>query len=200
MEAGAEHVVTDELEQTDAMRKGQWWGEQSVDSDAERRRILKSKLAEAGTLERLTDIRRQVGRMTMAGPDHGGLGRTKPPKMAGGADDVLGRDVAEYAAQKDYVRWDRALIGIRHRGVGDNDFHSFKPRFPGGAAREQRVVLVKLDQASRDIRAPRVASEDTDQIVSLPSAHTDRLHGAGSAPIERDAHLRLHNRQAPPQR
>jgi hypothetical protein len=162
-----EHVVADELKQADTTRKGQRWGEQSVGSDAKRRRILESKLAEASALEGLTDVRGQVGRMTMAGPDHGGLRRTKPRKMADGVGDVLRRYVAEHTAQENQVRRDGALIRIRHRGIGDDDFNSVKPCALGGAAREQRIVLVKLDQASCDIRAPRMLGKDADQVVSL---------------------------------
>lgn len=195
-----EHVVADELKQADTARKGQRWGEQSVDSDAERRRILESKLAEAATLKRLTDVRRQVGRMTMASPDHRGLRRTKPRKMADGIGDVLRRYVAEHAAQENQVRRDGALIRICHRGIGSDDFNLSKPRLLGGAAGEKRVVLVKLNQASRDIRASRMPGKDTDQVVSLSGAHADRPHGAGGAPVERGAHLRLHDRETLAQR
>jgi hypothetical protein len=57
-------------------------------------------------------------------------------------------------------------------------------------------VLFKLDQASCDIRAPQMPGKDADQVVSLSGAHADCPHGAGGAPIERGAHLRLHDRQA----
>jgi hypothetical protein len=116
------------------------------------------------------------------------------------SDDFARRDVAEHAAGEDQVSRDGTLVRIRHRGVCGDDFHSVEPSVLGGAAREDRVVLVKLDQASRNIRAQWMLSQHSDQVVPLSRAHADRPHRTGGAPIQCGAHLPLHDHQASAQR
>lgn len=66
MEVGSEHVVTDELEQSDTGMERLGRDMQAVDTDAERRRVEEGQLAKPCVAEGLPDEGREVGRMTVA--------------------------------------------------------------------------------------------------------------------------------------
>lgn len=56
-------------------------------------------------------------------------------------------------------------------------------------------MLVELGQASHDIYPLRMLSQHPNEIVSLPPAHADCAHWTKSGPIQRGAHLPLHQQQ-----
>ena len=106
------------------------------------------------------------------------------------------RDVAEHSAEENQIGRDSARVGIRDRGICGDDLNSVETCRVRGAAREQHVVLVELDQASRDVRPPWMVGQYPDEIMSLPRAYADRPHGAAGGPIQRGAYLPLNQHQA----
>ena len=186
------------MEQRAAGLQGAGSAGEPVNADREQRVVggVERLLRAAGVGEPPADVRGEVRCPPAPRPDHGRARRAQLRQRLDGAAHVRVADVAEHPDQQHQVSRGRPDVGRPVPGVNLLHRDPAQIGVAGRRPRHRHVARVLLEQRRPDTVRVRPARENTNQIPSLPRAHTHHRQRPTRPLVQPPGDVPLHQAQS----